>query len=686
MAPIVLEALPQPFVAWATSPDRSVAATLGTSGDLLLWRVAGDGIATVERLIPTPAWPDGSPGRLDAIALSKGGRYASLRRPEGGFDLWATDHARRLRTVSGKKDADVWRSAWTPSGDAVLLEADSGRTRLVRLDGRALDLPIAPPWTFTPDGTGVVGGLGKGLALVDLASGRVRRRFVAPAEALPPYAFSSDGRLLASAGEDPGWKGPGLTPEGTPPMESASVHELRIDVWRVADGRLLRSVPGYSSYESDQARLFFVDRRRLAVPDLGKILDAPTGRVVRRFAPWVSEGATLDLPPARDLRPRIVLFPPDPDLGRNVAASPDGKFLVTGESGRETRLLVWDAPNRRLLRRVAVPNVRNLRSVEFAPDGTLVVEGEPPPPKIDAFPLTEERIRVTFRVSSTGEASATSPTKVAPFRGMPQGGMNVAFPAPGGVFAIALLRSWRENRSVFEIARFEAKNGARGWTNADLENPRGPVTISPDGESFAFAWVAGPLRPGMRNTLGIFDAATGRPRTTIMEDAGVDVWRSVFSRDGTRLIVTTSAGIQIRDATTLALLHRVDEAQDSGDVQIAPRPDGGFAAVRRGRDLRLFDREARLLTTLVSFPTSGWAAWTPGGGAWGSPAGLSRLRRVVGDRLLPLVEIASTNARPARTPPAPARSATAWAEARRGRASAGEEGKATGGTAPSARP
>ena len=661
MAPIVLEALPQPFVAWAISPDRSVAATLGTSGDLLLWRVAGDGAATVERRIPTPAWPDGSPGRLDAIALSKGGRYASLRRPEGGFDLWATDPARRLRTVSGKKDADVWRSAWTPSGDAVLLEADSGRTRLVRLDGRALDLPIAPPWTFTPDGTGVV-GLGKGLALIDLASGRVRRRFVAPAEALPPYAFSSDGRLLASAGEDPDWR----PPAGGPYTESAYAHDLRIAVWQVADGKRLRSLPGFGSSDYDQAHLFFLDARRLAAPELGRVFDARTGRVVRRFAPWVSEGATLDLTPAPGPRLRAVLFPPRPDLGRNVAASPDGKLLVTSESGRETRLLVWDAPNRRLLRRVAVPNVRNLRSVEFAPDGTLVVEGEPPPPKIDAFPLTEERIRVAFRVSSTGEASATSLTKVAPFRGMPQGGMNVAFPAPGGAFAIALLRSWRENRSVFEIARFEAKNGARRWTNADLENPRGPVTISPDGESFAFAWVAGPLRPGMRNTLGIFDAVTGRPRTTIMEDADVDVWRSVFSRDGARLVVATSAGIEVRDAATLDLLARVDEAQDSGDVRLAALPTGGFAAVRHGRDLRLFDREAHLLTTLVSFPTSGWAAWAPGGGAWGSPAGLSRLRRVVGDRLLPLVDIAATTARPARTRPPRDGHPTAGAEARTG--------------------
>ena len=653
MAPIVLDALPQPFVAWAISPDRSVAATLGTSGDLLLWRVAGDGAATVERRIPTPAWPDGSPGRLDAIALSKGGRYASLRRPEGGFDLWATHPARRLRTVSGKKDAYVWRSAWTPSGDAVLLEADSGRTRLVRLDGRVLDLPIAPPWTFTPDGT-VVGGLGKGLALVDLASGRVRRRFAAPAEALPPYAFSSDGRLLASAGEDPDWR----PPAGGPYTESAYVHELRIDVWRVADGRLLRSVPGYSSYESDRSRLFFVDRRRLAVPDLGKILDAPTGRVLRRFDSWVFEGATLDLPPTPDLRPRTVLFPPDPDLGRNVAASPDGKLLVTSESGRVTRLLVWDAPNRRLIRRVLIPDLANLRSLAFGTDGRLMAEGSeiPRPPDFEA---RKKKQRITF--GKDGRVLETATLLELPNPNLPKGLLGRTL-APDGAFGLGITMEYRVDHTATDLVRFDPKTGARAWTNRDVERSRSPLALSPDGTRFAYAWLPEPLKEAKPNLLAVFDAATGKPR--VVAPVETNVWRAVFSRDGMRLIVTTSAGIQIRDATTLALLHRVDEAQDSGDVQIAPRPDGGFAAVRRGRDLRLFDREARLLTTLVSFPTSGWAAWAPGGGAWGSPAGLSRLRRVVGDRLLPLVEIASTTARPARTRPPRDGHPTAGAEAR----------------------
>ena len=589
-------------------------------------RVGADGTAHLERRIATPAWPDGPPGRLDALALSKGGRYASVRRPAGSFDLWQIAPPRRLLKVPGKKDADAGRSAWTPAGDAVLLETAPERTRLVRLDGRALDLRVAPPWIFSPDGRGVVGGLGKGLALVDLASGQIRRHFATPAEALPPYAFSPDGKLLASAGEDPDWR----PPAGGPYTESAYVHDLRIAVWRVADGKRLRNLPGFSSSDYDQAHLFFLGGRRLAAPELGRVFDAPTGRVVRRFAPWVSEGATLDLPPAHDLRPRTVLFPPDPDLGRNVAASPDGKLLVTSESGRETRLLVWDAPNRRLLRRVLIPDLANLRALAFGPDGRLIAEGSEVPRPPD-FEGRKEKQRITF--GKDGRVLETASLSELPNPNLPKGLLGRTL-ASDGAFGLGITMEYRVDHTATDLVRFDPKTGARAWTNRDVERSLSPLALSPDGTRFAYAWLPEPLKETKPNFLAVFDAATGKPR--VVAPVETDVWRPVFSRDGTRLIVTTSAGIQIRDATTLALLHRVDEAQDSGDVQIAPRPDGGFAAVRRGRDLRLFDREAHLLTTLVSFPVSGWAAWTPGGGAWGSPAGLSRLRRVVGDRLLPL--------------------------------------------------
>ena len=226
------------------------------------------------------------------MALSADGRYVALRRPQGGYDVWATDRPRIVRSLPLPHDAYVSRVAFTPTGDAVLLETPSYvlPTRLLRLaDGHTVGLPIAPPWAFTPDGRSVVGESKGDLALVDLATGRVRRRFHDASESSGPFAFSPDGGLLASSGEDPTWRGPGRDPEGGAPMESAYVHDRLIKVWRVADARRVGRFYGYSSSEG-QARFHFLDARRLTLPALGKLFEVPSGRVVRRFKPQSPPG------------------------------------------------------------------------------------------------------------------------------------------------------------------------------------------------------------------------------------------------------------------------------------------------------------------------------------------------------------------------------------------------------------
>ena len=422
---------------------------------------------------------------------------------------------------------------WVPSGRGLLVEVGGdgafvpAGTRLLALGAaRSHDLPISPPWVFTPDGNSVLGSVFSELAITDLATGQVQRRFADASASFAPYAFSPDGRLLATAGEDSNWHGPSTSDADPVPTEAAYAHASKIKVWRVADGRRLRMVDGVFGYNEN--RLAFLDRHRLAIPTQAQVLNVSTGRVTQgRSVDGLPGLLWLPPLPARPFQERPVAFPGAPVLGERIAPSPDGMFLVVPEFSPDTlrgdtRLLVWDLPNRRLLRRIAVPEVRNLRSISFVAKDRLRLKGPDPRP--------------------------------------------------------------------FDIV------------------------LAPDGRALSRRVVQEPADPGL---FRLYPAP-------------------VRSLDGRRVLWATPHGLEFRDATTDALLTSVPEFEREGENGLAAVPSG-FAVARRSRDLRLFDDQGRLTATLVAFPGSGWAAWEPTDKAWGSFDGLPHLRRLVGDRLIPIV-------------------------------------------------
>ena len=327
-------------------------------------------------------------------------------------------------------------------------------------------------------------------------------------------------------------------------------------------------------------------------------------------------------------------WPQWPTVGRNVAVSPDGRTAVTTETGSQGRLLVWDVPTHRLLRRVALPKVWNLRRIDFKLDGTLVAEGTLPPPPpgatLDPFDALARKTMVELRLENPSRVKVV---KVETLSVPLLPGIVGSILSKDGTFALAVRLSYHDGASHQDVVRLDPKTGAIEWTGPGPAFPRGGLALSPEGRTFVLAWMPR-LALNVPNRLALFDPATGKERLAV--DVPSDIWKPTFSADGRRLFVATRDGIEVRDASTLALLARAREDQETGDLQIASLPEGGFAVARNRQDLRFFDAEARLQATLVTFPGSGWAAWTSEGKVWGSRDGLTHLYRPHGDRLLPV--------------------------------------------------
>jgi RNA polymerase sigma factor (sigma-70 family) len=179
-------------------------------------------------------------------------------------------------------------------------------------------------------------------------------------------AFSPDGALLASAGDDG-----------------------RVKLWDVASCRQVRECVGHVGWV--HAVAFAPDGKRLAsAGEDGRVnlWDVPGGKELRRFD---HRGRVLALAFAPDGK-RLAstgadraVHVWDVDTGKELAwptehkrwvdalaFAPDGKRLATGSHDRTIRL--WDASTGRLLREMT-GHTDLIRAVAFAPDGTRLASG-----------------------------------------------------------------------------------------------------------------------------------------------------------------------------------------------------------------------------------------------------------------------------------------------------------------------
>src|ERR1051326_5009434 len=269
----------------------------------------------------------------------------------------------RLGSLRLGQSSVFQKIAYSPDGKTLISAAGSIRVWDAATGEMLREMADDPNYminslAIAPDGRTLAwAGRDKHVRIQDLATGREVHR-IAGHEFTECFAFSSDGKMLASGG----------------------AREIRVRLWDTSTGRELRSL-------NHPRTTFTYGTTYLAFAPHGKTLVAfsPTnsgnGPGELRF--WDIESGKVHHQWDNVYQP--VLLSPD---GKTVVTgtrnprltSPDGKRAVTGAMGQP--LLVLDATTAKEIRRFALPSPKDVlpyeaaRCVAFSRDGKLLAAAD----------------------------------------------------------------------------------------------------------------------------------------------------------------------------------------------------------------------------------------------------------------------------------------------------------------------
>jgi WD40 repeat protein/serine/threonine protein kinase len=232
--PLTLRGHGQEVYGVAFDPSGDRVATASEDGTAKLWQAsAGQIIRTLS----------GHKACVNGVAFSADGKWLATASDDRTGKVWDARTGREKFTLEGHTDK-VWAVAFSPDGRRLASASEDRTMRFwdTRTGRQIVTVPVDEKLSsvvFSPDGTRLATAGWNTLKVWDAASGREVRRFSGHIHSLWCAAFSSDGRWLATAGND-----------------------ATVKLWDVERGTELRTFYGHTDNVS--CVVFSPDGRRLA--------------------------------------------------------------------------------------------------------------------------------------------------------------------------------------------------------------------------------------------------------------------------------------------------------------------------------------------------------------------------------------------------------------------------------------
>jgi len=296
--------------------------------------------------------------------------HFGIRLDDDAVRLWDSRSGEVVQTFSGHADS-VNRIALSPDGKQLVAagwdgtmdwwDLPAGKAR--RVDG----INGIYAAVFAGDGRRFVYGLGKDIAVQDVASGQRLLTLSGNTGLVKALAVAPDGTWLASGSEDrsvrvwdsasgrerfklDGHKGHvdalAISPDGT--LLASGDDDGMVLLWDPAKGTLLATLAGYRGWI--KALVFSADGKQLAAANYNK--DVALWDVAARRLALTLEGHEGSV--------------------NDVAYSPDGKLIATASADRTVRL--WDRDSARLLH-TFTGHQGWVNAVRFTPNGKFLLSG-----------------------------------------------------------------------------------------------------------------------------------------------------------------------------------------------------------------------------------------------------------------------------------------------------------------------
>lgn len=467
-----------------------------------------------------------------------------------------------------------------------------------------------------------------------------------------PLAFSPNGQLLATVGEDPHWPGPGTNPDGGAPSEAAYAHTLTVKMWDVGSGRRLRILPGQFN-NSGQTLQFTPDGRRLiSTGTETNVWSVATGQREHH-----SEETSLLVSPAgvmalTDAHSHLHLIDlatgthrtlskafSTPAYTAQAAFSPSGNYLATLEDvGTSSALRLWDLRRGRALWLRAL-SLGSLYDLRFSPDGRSLLLRTPER-------IEQRDVRNGHLVNTTPESAPDHPETQL---------------SPNGTL-VADVSRFRLGRRTIVVRNLKTGISVQTFTIPGYFD--GGFSFSPNGKVLAVPYAldqdynVGGLEVA-RSYVGLWDIASGRLARTLtgpLEHTGIGT--TLFSSDGKRLAFSSGGQVSLFDSATGGLVQTI--RPESGGLEalaLSPHATRIFtqtsimvASDQHETTLRRV-RDGKVRATLISLssddrPATDWITITPDGHYTASPGAERVIRWRIGNRLYPASRYASTYHRP----------------------------------------